>query len=619
MARDMQRLQQSKLRGAVLSQRKQWTPPEQGFVASASLMSGSNQSNAQRMELRSKMSADSWQSEAWNWIDLSPEFRYAVAWVGNLLSRASLTVIKDGDTLTPEESSKWLDQIYGGRGNHPEMLRMLGVHFTVAGEAYLILGTDAFGNDEWVIAPAIDVKENADGSYTIGDGITYSNATAIRMWRPHPRHILKSDAPSRAVLPTLAQAFNAEQHITAQLQSRLTSNGLLLLPQEVSIGKSSTSTTDSDGDTVQGVTNATPDEFVKMLIDTANIAIANPGSPAAQIPIVVQVPQDALEHIKKIDFWGKLDDKVIGIRAEAIHRLALGMDMPPEVLEGTSDLNHWSSWQVEEAAIKAHTEPLLDQIAASLTEGILRPLLIADGMSPEDASHYSIGADTSKLRLRPNRSQEAAELYDRGELSGDALRRENGFEPDDQMTKEQKQMWLLMQLVKSTSGSPEMLNAALRALGVPLQILPEDSAAGGSTTNDDGEPNNGVRATPSLADHPTRDIPADPGNDTNVPDALIAAGDVLVHRALERAGNRLKARLNRKVTGPASQAYQSVSVKAEEVNDLLAGAWDICPETASRYGGDAEQFTARIDAYTRGLLVTGAAHDPRAFASALTI
>lgn len=623
MARDGQRLEQPRLRSKVLSSGNRWKPPEAGLIASAARVSGITQQ--QRMDLQTKMSAEGWQNEAWNWIDMMPEFRYAVAWVGNLLSKAVLTVVKDGETVPLTQSAAWLDQIYGGRSNHGEMLRQLGTHFTVAGEAYLILSADEAGNDEWYVVPAVDVKTTDGETYSIADAIEFKNATVIRMWRPHPRHILKSDAPSRAVLGTLAQAYDAEQHISAQLKSRLTSNGILWIPNEVSIGKSPTSTTDENGDTVLGATNATPDEFIQMLMDTASVAIANPSSPAATIPIVVQVPQDSLEHIQKMDLWGKLDEKVIEMRTDAIHRMALGMDMPPEVLEGTSDLNHWSSWQVEEAAIKAHTEPLLAVIASSLTSGILIPILMDDEkMSVEDASHYSIGMDTSKLRLRPNRSVEALELYDRGELSGDALRRENGFEPDDVMDEDQRRVWFLTQLVKSTSGSPEQLNAALRALGVPITILASDEAANVRTTdtdstthNDDGDPNNGARAgTPTLSKHPVQNIP-----DTQSPSpALVAAGDILVHRALERAGNRLKAKMQRKTPGiPTYRVYENVQTKADELDDLLDGAWDLCPETALRYGGDAEQFASELDRYTRGLLVTGKVHDQFALTAALSV
>jgi hypothetical protein len=41
-----------------------------------------------------------------------------------------------------------------------------------------------------------------------------------------------------------------------------------------------------------------------------------------------------------------------GLRREAVERLAIGLDMPPEVLLGLGDSNHWSAWQVDEQTWK---------------------------------------------------------------------------------------------------------------------------------------------------------------------------------------------------------------------------------------------------------------------------
>ena len=49
------------------------------------------------------------------------------------------------------------------------------------------------------------------------------------------------------------------------------------------------------------------------------------------------------------------------------------MDMPPEVLQGAGDANHWSAWQADESAIKAHTEPLLKLITTTISRQYLGP------------------------------------------------------------------------------------------------------------------------------------------------------------------------------------------------------------------------------------------------------
>ena len=123
-----------------------------------------------------------------------------------------------------------------------------------------------------------------------------------------------------------------------------------------------------------------------------------------------------------------IDPKVCSL---VVRRFALGMDLPPEQVLGMSSnggtgggnsngVSHWGAWQVEESTIKLHIEPMLDTIVSALTLGYLRPAL-------GDNDDAVIVYDTSALRLRPDRSKEAFELYDRGLLSVDALLRENGF------------------------------------------------------------------------------------------------------------------------------------------------------------------------------------------------
>lgn len=649
---------QPKLKATVVATRKKWQP-SQGLVASAAQVSG--KTTAQRIEQHAKMQADAWQGEAWNWLDMLGEYRYSVMWVGNLLSKASLQLTYNGDVIpfadpTPDEEPKpdpdakasddvtlvsapkrrpagvpdsldpgaVLDEIYGGRSQHPEMLRNLGVHFTVAGEAYLLVHEDELGEDEWLVIPAIDYRvRDANGKEVVGiaDGIEFTDATVVRMWRPHSRHILKADSPSRAVLPAIRQAYRADQHINSQLESRLTANGLMFLPNEVSIAANPVGA-DADGNPTTGVTDATPDQLVKLIIDTATIAMANPDSPAAQIPVIVQVPGEYIKEINKIDFWSKLDEKAIEIRDRSIRRIALGMDMPPEVLEGTADLNHWSSWQVEEAAIKSHTEPLLAVIASALSVGILRPLLAAEPYSipQEELRKYAIGVDTSRLRLRPNRSKEALDLNQAGLLSDDATLRENGFEPDDGMDRNQKTIWLLHQLAKSTSATPQQLNAILRKLGIALVFEPEDLLAANSGGGEDGPTDaKGPRDTrTSTRGTPERKLPEQNSGDTNPqPVALVAAGDLLVDRALEKLGSRVKGNLNRKTPGtPTRDIYRLLDVSDEELDASLRGAWEMAPVVAERYGTAATrpaEFAARLDRYTRETVKSRAPHTQERF------
>ena len=223
---------------------------------------------------------------------------------------------------------------------------------------------------------------------------------------------------------------------------------------------------------------------------------------------------------------------------------------------------------------------LLDLIGNALSVGYLQP--ITD--SPLDV----VAFDTSAIRLRPNRSTEALELYDRGQLNGDTLRRETGFSPDDKPAEPELQNWFLRK-VASGSTTPDLVWQALKALGVPLE-KPDDLGGYGPTE---------APSAPTMLEHPRRELPSPQA-------ALVSASEVLVFRALERAGNRLKSMSGVRPPGvQAADLYRYVPVKETSLNRLMEDAWSM----ADRIEGIDQTVVASLDAYCRSLLLSQSEHD----------
>lgn len=573
--------------------------------------------------LKETPQAENWQKIAQQWFYVIGEYRFSCEWVGNMLSKAKLTVEKaatgDAPAAAVTAGPAWdaLESLFGGRSNQGEMFRQLGLHFTVCGEGYIIGETaDTDDLDDWVVAAATNThRGTTDGSWVVGDR-TFANATVIRLWKPDPFNPEKADAPSRAILPILAEIDGLTKHVAAQIDSRLASGGILLIPSEVTFGSAPTEQTETTGEGEEAVTETkegqtSADEIVAKLIEIASTAIANRDSAAALVPIVMQIAGEHIANVKHLTFWSKLDSQSIALRKEAIRRLALGMDMPPEVLEGTADMNHWSSWQMEEEAIKAHTEPLLAVIISALTIGWLRPYLeTVGGMTAEDAKLYSFGADTTGMRLSPNRSKEAIELYLMGILSLDATLRENGFKVTDKMGDAEKKALLLWKIA-SGSTTPELVAQALIQMKVPGISVPADT---GAKTQE-------ARPTPSLAEHPVRQLPDTQNNGGDRGDPVAAAASVMVNRALERAGNRLRTRMGgRKMAGvTAADTYLHIQVQSDEVDALLEDAWGMADAFAADYAIDPTEFRESLNAYTRDLLLTQVVLDRRALSKYLSL
>jgi len=187
-----------------------------------------------------------------------------------------------------------------------------------------------------------------------------------------------------------------------------------------------------------------------------------------------------------------------------------------------------------------------------------------------------------------------------------------GLNVDEMPTPEEKRERLLISIAR---GAPTLAPAILAELGYSVNITtPLD-------IDDDDVPTDEPSTVPALGREPdTRD---------NVQaSALVAACDIIVHRALERAGSRLRSAAGKRTPGGAAAidcpdpARLHLTLDATEHADLTAlldGAWSLVPEVAERHQIDAEALTATLDAYTRGLLAAGHGHTHDRLASALGV
>lgn len=553
---------------------------------------------------KSAKSQAAWAAESWNFYDTVGEFRYAADWKGSMISKARLYVAdENGDEVTDGVAFEIFNALYGGPDRQPEMLKAFGIHLTVAGDCYLV-GTTVKGQDYWQVVAAQSLTGRG-GVYSVNGKRLESDTDPflMRLWQPHPLNFGDANAPARAVLPILSEIDGLTRHVASQIDSRLLGAGILLLPSEMTFPAAPVTESDEDGG---GETSPQPvgkaGEFLRTLGEVMSQAISDPASASARVPITVTAPGEQIGNAQLLKFWTDLDEHSIELRQEAIRRLALGLDMPPEVLTGVADANHWTAWAVDESAIKVHAEPVLELISSSLTEGYLQPVL-AEETSEEEAARFTVQADTSGIRLRPNRSEEAIELYDRGELSGDALLRETGFDPGDAMQPEERVQWFIRK-VASGSTTPELVAQALQLLGAPLRAEIE------------AEPTE-ARPTPSLEDHPSNDPPEEPEDlaasaaSTSDQIYLLATSEQMVYRALERAGNRLKTKLNgSKPPGVcAADLYLYVPCSTSSADDLLTDAWSNIPRFCGNLGVAPDKLATALDTYCRVLLTEQREHD----------
>lgn len=531
--------------------RKELPVPRKTYPAA--IVASGEQIDPKKVRRRSKKAAktENWQDYVTRFYDTIPEYRYCVDWPGAVISKGRLYVEKDGVEVKEGPVAEALDRLYGSKEKQREMLRLLGVMLTGPGDCYIV-GRDRGENhpSDWMLLDPSSYRKAMEVGAT--GTIVEDDDFVCRIWNPHPFDPKSVNSPSRAVLPILGELDMLQKHVSAQGTSRITNAGLLFIPSEADIP-----TPTGVGD-ISGMSPAS--RIMAMLSELADDRITAPEDPTNLFPIVISVSGDQINNVKYEKFWTEFDAQAPALRSEAIRRIALGMDMPPEILLGTADVNHWGAAQISEEAIKSHIEPLLIRICDSLTEGYLWPAVTADddddetGLSEEDARQYRIAVDDTEIRLRPNRSRESLELFDRFLLSDEAVLRENGFDPEhDKPTAEQIKVAILQRITREGQTMPEVVQRAAEILGVNFgPITVEGTVVEGGRARPDA----------TLRKHPA---------DLTVPDTDSAAARVLTFRALERAGNRIKTLFKLKLPAniPVHDYYLHHKVEATDLAKIM--------------------------------------------------
>lgn len=462
------------------------------------------------------------QIEAWGFYKTLGELNYGVGtWLANAVSRCRLIaaeLLPGGDEPTPIKDGPYADlmqSLAGGIGGQASMLKKFAVHLSIPGESYLI-GEDPSGQGnletmQWRVYSASEVKlvKRNPNVYRIQE---YQNvwktlpaeSLVIRIWYPDDEYSWQAASPAIAALPILKEIDFWNRYIIAILLSRLALNGLLLIPAEAALP-------------VDPEFKDAADPFVAKLISTATKSIRNPGTAAAAIPIPIKVPKDLIESFKHLTFDSKVEERIDEHREKAIGRLATTLNMPSEVLTGMGKVNHWGQWQLEESAIKLHIMPLVEVICYGLTIGFMQPMAKAAGLNLRgpNGGQVVIWVDVTELTQQPDRAAEAQAAYDRGEIDGEALRRESGFEETDKPDIAELRDMILQKI--AIGAGTDALTALARLVGdeslapaVP-QIPSAENGPQNGSQGVENLPQNGQKPpssqnnSPSEGPPPTRD------------------------------------------------------------------------------------------------------------------
>jgi len=402
--------------------------------------------------------------------DLVGEHRFLATTLAGRMSQARLFVGQVSDDATEEpvpvedpRLTDVLNSIGSSAAARSQLIARLGVNLFVAGDGWLagipkhllpnhllvgalddpLVDPDIFGFPEpgtldvadldWRMLSVSEVSSNRGGGEIVlrlGEGaedfvtVSPDDVVLIRVWRPHPRKWWEADSPTRSSLPVLRELVGLTMHVSAQVDSRLAGAGMLVVPQSAQVALRQAA--GYEGDLI-----GAPDLLTEALMEAMITPIADRSSASAIVPLILTVPDEAVDKIKFIDFAKPLDLELRELRAETIRRLALGLDAPPELLLGTGAISHWGAWLVLEDVVSTHLEPPLALICDALTTQYLWPVLVQQGMAIDEARQYVVWYDVSDLVVRPTRSQDAKDAKAAGAISDKAYRTALGFDDSD--------------------------------------------------------------------------------------------------------------------------------------------------------------------------------------------
>lgn len=585
-------------------------------TAAAMPMAGPGVTKANRA--RKNTANTDWQREAWYFFDVIGEFRGPMVWIANAISQADIHATElDPETGKPTGPSsdaraiRAASQVLGGAAKRAGLLRMLALNWQTPGEAWVIVRPQPARRgvpqpDEWIVLPPAKVKSKGSGAdarweyadpKTGADVLLEPAARLFRVWQPHPADPLWADSAARPALPVCREVERCSQTIAGQLESRLAIAGFGLIANELDIPK-------GDHDT-------TAMAVMDDVLTATETAIQTPGTAAGLVPIFMNAPSELIASGGALAFVNPTGEFVQGLddlRDKALARLASTLDMPKDVAAGTQgESNHWSAWQVEESTYKIYIEPLLKELGDAITGQWFRPALIAMGMTEEESERYEIGWDTTAIVARPDDTENLRDLHDRLLISDDYMCDENGVPEDARPNEEEYTRRLLERIV---IGAPTLLSDPNVASAMGLQITVAPAATGAAGEIEGGE------LTPSAPE--PRALPA---TDTEEPEAedvpagLVAAAELLVFDALNRAGGRLLTRENRgqfKST-PKHELYLACSGYGPfDTDKLLEGSFQFVEPVAEAFSLDPAWLRERLYDYVDVRLIKRKAHDQAA-------
>ncbi len=440
---------------------------------------------------------------------IAGRIRYLVASKGDPNNEPQPIILDPDDPDDPAPTAAQVAAVAlledeGGAEMLRDLISELIIHFDVVGKAYVVATSDS-ASRKWVVMSTQELrKSSSPGKLAIfgDDGKErqqFDKDQVFKVWRPHPRDRSKADAPLKAVLEIGEELVLLGRAGRAKSISRLPA-GVWIVPDSIDLADPND-----------------PDQkpFDVELANRLARPISDPGASESLVPWIVTMDVEDIKVLKDgmIRFDREWEEDAAK-REELIRRIANGLDLPPEVILGMADLNHWSSWLVTDTAVSQHVAPTVTSILDALTIGWFHPMLEAAQIDP---GGIVLWRDLAPAIVPPERTDVTMKAWDRGMISFEAARRELGFDEEDAPSLED------LELIGWLRGKTEPTKEEIPIGGVPNTTPPGQAAL--------------VAATRPVETIELSELAA---IDRALLAYVVSQTEAAIDRAFEKAGSRLR-------------------------------------------------------------------------------
>jgi hypothetical protein len=563
------------------------------LVASATRINLADRSVIKQVRARRQ----GWQSEAWDYSDEVPEVNYAINYVANLMAKVRIfpaIQINPDEPPVPVDSDEakaiigsdvadlaieTLARLKALQGGQAAILRDLSTNFDVCGEAYLhghIESADAdwdtldeglsdadesIGDEDWQVR-SIDELVVVGDTFALRTGASTQSTVPIpiddlclRLWARHPRFSFLATSPMRSILGSCETMLLLEAEQRAHAKSQL-NPGALIVPTEASFGPIDPTRDQSDGEEGDDPLN---DELNTWFVTP----VQEPGSAASVAPGLMRPAREDAPLIRWMDMT-RPDNQFLDQRIEnLVMRIARGLNLNVEIVTGLAATTFSNAAQIWRSVFEDHIQPRCILICDCITAGFLQWQLMEAKVDKDTARKIFVWFDPTEVLVQDDQAEAAQAAHKDMLISDSAVRRLLGYSEDDAPTPDEILLRLMInsprmdpflfgQLLKRTGLFPE-----IRIPGPQGGVLDElhsvseapAPGAGGDAPATQTNGNTGSPVTASAA--PRSDAakwkalgPKLAGIDRDLRTKILGALDLAMANALQRAGNKIKSKVN---------------------------------------------------------------------------